>query len=349
MPDRYPPRLLSTMAPLVAIAALCVAAAESPATQGPPAKLDASRFMAHVRFLSSDDLAGRANGSRGLERAAAYIADALEDSGLSPGGPDGYYQPFEVKVGSKDDPGDRLPSETSPGRAAERDARVEKQVHNVIGTLRGADPARSPEAIVIGAHYDHLGIGGRHSRAPGAAGEVHNGADDNASGTAALLELARVSAMRRHEFPRTLVFVAFAAEELGLLGSSFYTRNPTVALERTVAMINLDMIGRANGRVLVSGLEDAPGLEADLAAAAEGLPMRAELFSEGPGDGASDDSSFSAHGVPAIGFFSGFHDDYHRPTDDWELIDVDGSLNIATLAFELTRRIANRMDRVEFR
>jgi hypothetical protein len=114
------------------------------------------------------------------------------------------------------------------------------------------------EAVIVGAHYDHLGLGGRDSLAENAIGQIHNGADDNASGTAAIIEIARAAAANRAAFPRTIVFVAFAGEELGLLGSAHYVNHPVVPLERTAAMINLDMVGRPGGRILVSGLDSAP-------------------------------------------------------------------------------------------
>ena len=231
----------------------------------------------------------------------------------------------------------------------ERLARTRRTVRNIIGILPGSDPARGREAIVVGAHYDHLGFGGRHSMSPALAGQVHNGADDNASGTAALIEIARAAAASPTRFPRTLVFVAFAGEELGLVGSAYYVSHPVVPLDDTVAMLNLDMVGRPRGRVMVSGLETAPAAQADLNAAATavgGLEIR--QFQEGAGVGSSDDTSFAVKQVPAIGFFSGFHRDYHRPSDDWERIDRDGAASVATLAYELAARLASRPDRVEY-
>jgi hypothetical protein len=222
-----------------------------------------------------------------------------------------------------------------------------RTVRNVVGIVRGSDPRKSGEAVVVGAHYDHVGIGGRYSAAPELTGQIHNGADDNASGTAALIEIAREAARARERFPRTLVFVAFAAEEIGLLGSDHYARHPAVPIARTIAMLNLDMVGRSNGSVDVSGLETAPSLEADLKAAVEASPGLA-VRREGPGAGRSDDSSFINRRVPAINFFTGFHADYHRPSDDWERIDVDGTRRVATLALELLARIAARDTRPEF-
>lgn len=222
-------------------------------------------------------------------------------------------------------------------------------VRNVVGLLPGSDPARAGEAIVIGAHYDHVGVGGRFSVAPERTGEIHNGADDNASGTAAIIEMARTAAAQRHRFPRTLVFIAFAGEERGLLGSAHYTREPAVPLGRTVAMLNLDMIGRANGSVDVSGIETAPSLEADLQAAIAAGGNGLRVRREGPGAGRSDDWSFITRRIPAINFFTGFHGDYHRPDDTWDKIDVPGTRQVAALALELAAQIAARPDRPEFR
>src|SRR5688572_25019958 len=222
-----------------------------------------------------------------------------------------------------------------------------RTVRNVVGILRGADPAKSREAIVLGGHYDHVGFGGRFSTTPERTGEIHNGADDNASGIAALIEMARSAAADRARFPRSVVFVAFAGEERGLLGSLHYTMNPAMPLDDTVAMINLDMIGRTRGgRVEVGGLTNASSLEPDVEAAAKvaGLDVRRG----GPGSGRSDDSSFIDRRVPALHFFTGFHDDYHNPDDDWNKIDAAGTARVATLALELAARIAARQDRPPF-
>ena len=164
-------------------------------------------------------------------------------------------------------------SRSLPGvsvESVERFARVRREVRNVVGTIPGADPSLAGEAVVVGAHYDHLGLGGRHSMASDSTGQVHNGADDNASGTAALLEMAHALSGAAARPARTIVFAAFAGEELGLLGSAWYVDHPVVPLEATVAMVNLDMIGRPAGRVLVSGVESARTLDADVKAASKG-------------------------------------------------------------------------------
>ena len=169
------------------------------------------------------------------------------------------------------------------------------------------------EAIVIGAHYDHVGLGGRFSGSPELTGEIHNGADDNASGTAAVIEIARkAAAADRARFPRSLVFVAFAGEERGLLGSAHYASNPAVPLNQTVAMLNLDMVGRSSGKVEISGLEKAPSLEDDLTAVCKGRG-HCRGATRRAGRGAQRRLLFLEQRIPAIIFFTGFHNDYHRP------------------------------------
>jgi len=232
---------------------------------------------------------------------------------------------------------------------AERLVKTRRTIRNVVGVLPGSHATRKDEAVVIGAHYDHLGLGGRHSLSPNLAGQIHNGADDNASGTAALIEIARSAAANRARFDRTMVFVAFAGEELGLIGSGQYVSNPAVALDRTAAMLNLDMVGRPRGRIMVSGLDTAPEIDDDLKAAAaaiEGLEVK--RFQDGAGVGSSDDTSFMLKKVPAIGFFSGFHSDYHRPTDDWPQIDGAGAASVANLAYELAARLSARENRPQY-
>jgi hypothetical protein len=227
-------------------------------------------------------------------------------------------------------------------------AKNRRTVRNVVGVLPGSEPARAKETVVIGAHYDHVGLGGRLSVSPERAGEIHNGADDNASGTASVIEIARAAVADRARFPRTLVFVAFAGEERGLLGSAFYASQPRMPLEGTIAMVNLDMIGRANGSVDVSGLEVSPSMESDFNAAVKASGTSLKIKREGPGAGRSDDYNFIVHRIPAINFFTGFHTDYHRPGDDWDKIDAAGTSEVARLALELAAALANRAARPEF-
>ena len=233
-------------------------------------------------------------------------------------------------------------------RAVDRTTKVRKPVRNVVGVLKGSDASLQSESVIVGAHYDHLGRSGRFSMSQGSTGQIHHGADDNASGTAAIIEMAKAAVGARGEFKRSVVFVAFAGEEHGLLGSSHYVNHPVRSLENTIAMINLDMVGRTGGRVLVDGLANAPSIEANLKAAESSSSLKLKALRGGPGAGASDDASFLLRKIPSINFFSGFHTDYHRPTDTWEKIDAAGGAAVADLALALARQLANRAERPAF-
>jgi len=211
--------------------------------------------------------------------------------------------------------------------------RIRRQVSNVVGMLPGRDQKLGKQAIVMGAHYDHLGLGDEHSLAPSQIGQVHHGADDNASGTSGMMELADVLTRRRAELKRSIVFVAFAGEESGLLGSSYYAQHPTVALDQTIAMLNLDMVGRVSkNRLYVGGTGTWPGFkklveDANRSIAGGGF----ELSYSASGYGASDHMSFTVRDVPVLFFFSGLHADYHKPSDTWEKIDATGGAKVVEL------------------
>ncbi|MCA9023651.1 MAG: M20/M25/M40 family metallo-hydrolase [Planctomycetaceae bacterium] len=205
-------------------------------------------------------------------------------------------------------------------------------VKNVIGVLPGAGPL-ADETIVVGAHYDHLGLGGEGSLMPGST-DVHNGADDNASGTVALLELARRLAARSEPLPRRVVFIAFTGEERGLLGSAHYVKEPVFANEKTIAMFNMDMVGRlTDDKLTVFGTGTASRWNALLDDEAEERNFK--LSKKEEGFGPSDHSSFYAKQIPVLHFFTGTHNDYHRPTDDWDKINVEGMERIVDLLEDL--------------
>ena len=225
--------------------------------------------------------------------------------------------------------------------------------YNVAGILEGSDPVLKKEAIVIGAHYDHLGRGGEGSLAP-RAGDIHHGADDNASGVAAVLELARIFSLARERPRRTLVFVAFSGEEEGLLGSNFYVNNPVWPLDQTVAMINMDMIGRMKeNRLMIGGVGTAQewrswidakntpgGVNVALAATSSSLTLRPfTLTLNEDGYGPSDHSSFYAKQIPVLFFFTGTHDDYHKPTDTAEKINYADEARILSFITSLVSSI----------
>ncbi len=229
--------------------------------------------------------------------------------------------------------------------------RVDIQRHtattrNVVGLLRGADPALSSEAVVLGAHYDHLGLGERSSMAPSQMGRVHPGADDNASGTAALLELAHSLAAARRGLRRSMVFIAFSGEELGLLGSSHYTKAPVWPLVKTAAMLNLDMVGRPrNNKLYVGGAGTSPGFR-DLLRRVNSTGL--DISFSDSGYGRSDHSSFYMKNVPVLFFFSGLHSDYHKPTDTPDRIQYSDHARVTTLALAAARELAGAPERPAF-
>jgi Iap family predicted aminopeptidase len=222
-----------------------------------------------------------------------------------------------------------------------------RQTANVVGLLEGNDPVLRDEVILIGAHYDHLGLGGEHSLAPDKIGEVHNGADDNASGVAGLLELAQALAAVRSSLRRSILFIAFSAEELGLLGSNHYVKHPILPLERTVAMLNFDMIGRLReSGVIVYGVGTSPFWASALQRANEAIRLNLRIRDDGVGP--SDHTSFYLRGIPVLHFFTGVHEDYHKPSDDAEKITAEGTERIISLAYALVRELDRQPTRPAF-
>ncbi len=216
---------------------------------------------------------------------------------------------------------------------------------NVVGFLPGADPNKREEIIVIGAHYDHLGYGEVGSLAF-EPGEIHYGADDNASGTAGLLELARILSLQREKLPRSVLFIAFSGEEEGLVGSAYFVRNPTVPTDKIVAMINLDMIGRLReDRLSISGLGSSPQWEEIVKAAnTDGLTLNLSQASTG----GSDHTSFFMANIPVLFFFTGMHPEYHRPTDTWDTINYEGQAKVVAMVERVACHLAQREERIAF-
>lgn len=223
--------------------------------------------------------------------------------------------------------------------------RVSRTLKNVVGTLDGQGP-RSDETIVIGAHYDHLGYGGWGSLELTGRREIHNGADDNASGTVVMLEVARQLANlhRQKPFARRVCFIAFSAEELGLIGSKKYVREPWFPIESTVAMLNLDMVGRLrNEDLTVYGVGTSPIWALLLRPLAKEYQLDLQLR-EG-GYGPSDHASFFERGVPVLHFFTGFHAEYHRPSDDADLLNYRGMKTLSHVITELVLALSELADR----
>ncbi|HWB86413.1 MAG TPA: M28 family peptidase [Bryobacteraceae bacterium] len=222
--------------------------------------------------------------------------------------------------------------------------RAVKTVHNVVAYL----PGTTNEYVIIGAHYDHLGLGEQYSLAPTLVGTIHPGADDNASGTAGVIELARWFSQQPKE-KRGILFMTFSGEELGLLGSNYYVNHPILPLSDAVAMINLDMIGRLrDGKVYVGGATTGDNLRAMLDHI---TPAYSDLYfdySDGAEYGSSDHSSFSSKQVPALFFFSGLHADYHKPSDTWDKINAPGAARILQVVAQLATDLRETAVRPKF-
>lgn len=234
------------------------------------------------------------------------------------------------------------------GWTADGETDVQQQqitARNVIGVLAGKGNL-AKEIIVVGAHYDHVGMGGPGSLAPGTIA-VHNGADDNASGTTAMLEIAHRIAADTSENRRTVVFMAFSGEERGLLGSAHYVRNPRFALEDTVAMVNLDMVGRLNeDQLTVFGTGTAT--EFDSMIDQLNSKHKFQLSKDPAGRGPSDHQSFFEKKVPVFHFFTGLHNDYHRPSDDFDKINLIGIVRITDMVTELVQTLSTQPTKPTF-
>jgi aminopeptidase YwaD len=237
-----------------------------------------------------------------------------------------------------------LPGVTA--RLRVRLVREQGSTANVVGVLPGTDPALREEAVVVGAHYDHLGRGSAFSLAPDTADEIHPGADDNGSGTAVVMGLADAF-VRAGGARRTLVFAAFSGEEIGLLGSTHYVRHPAVAIERTAAMVNFDMVGRLrDGQLFVMGVDSGQGFRTLVEQAAAGLDVKLSL--RGDGIGPSDHTAFYNRDRPVLFFFTGTHGDYHRPSDTPDKVNADGMQKVAAISYRTIRALADRPDRPAF-
>ena len=308
----------------------------------------------HVEYLASDRLEGRRAGEPGATYAAGYIANQFAKLRLKPGiaskGTLNFLQAFSYTPVR--DP-HATPAEPTAANAANA-----KVGYNVIGILEGHDAVLKNEAIVIGAHYDHLGRGGHGSLAANST-EIHHGADDNASGTAAIIELARQFAKDKSN-KRTLIFIAFSGEEDGLFGSKYYVNNPVFPVDKTVAMINLDMVGRLNEHKLtIGGVGTASEWKTLVEARNKtvyGNPETAYGIIGGSsnftgafrtfalqlnedGFGPSDHSSFYGKQVPVLFFFTGTHLDYHKPSDTFERINYVGAAQIVAFVAAITKTV----------
>lgn len=297
-----------------------------PAPEGPAALITPDLLREHAGFLAGDDLEGRRSGFPGERKAAGYVAGVMERAGLKPAGDEGtFFQKF--KVGGRD-------------------------TQNCAGLLEGTDPELKKQIVVLGAHHDHVGAAGQpDSGRLGRGGDdrIWNGADDNASGVAAVLGVVRAFGEGGLRGRRSILFLTFSGEEQGLVGSKHYVNHPAAPIGDHVFMINLDMVGRNPGRAVeIEGMGSAAGgaLRRIVEGAVEKTGLKAKLVDRKSfllGD--SDFSSFRDKGVPFVFFFSGFHADYHRPTDHADRLAYGNLARVSRTAFYILREVADAPER----
>ena len=283
----------------------------------------------HASYLASDELEGRCAGYPGCDKAADYIAEVFQKAGLKPSGDAGsYFQKF--RLGGKD-------------------------TKNVIGVIEGSDPELKKEVVVVGAHYDHVGTSEQrdYGRLGGKADDtIWNGADDNGSGTTCVLALAKAFGEGGLTTRRTLVLMCFSGEEAGLVGSRYYTKHPIVPIGQHAFMLNLDMVGRNPTKPIeIHGVGSAEGgvirKAVEHAVTASGIKAKLNDAVTLLG-GDSDHSSFADKRVPYAFFFSGFHADYHKPSDHAEKLAYDNMLKVAGTAMDILIEMGNLDEKPKF-
>lgn len=267
----------------------------------------------HIHKLAADKMKGRGTGSKELDKAARYIQKHFKKFGLEPLGTEDYRQTFTARV-----------------RRVVVDDSI-RQAHNIIGFLNnGAD-----HTIVVGAHYDHLGMGTQGGSLNSLAhGKIHQGADDNASGVAGLLEMARHFAQNDETEPYNILFIAFSAEELGLLGSRHFVEEPTLPLQDLHFMLNFDMIGRYDQQLAVIGYGTSPSWPSIF----DRVDSRGLRIHRGhDGSGGSDQTSFYRKDIPVLFFHTGGHPEYHRPGDTPDKINYPATVAIIDIAIDVVK------------
>ena len=271
-----------------------------------------NKIKEDVSFLADDKLEGRQTGTQGEILASEYLIKRFETIGLEPKGTDGYLQSFSFKP------------KTDPHSEVEFTTNADSTItgNNVIGFINN----NAKQTIVIGAHYDHLGFGGEGSLYRDKDKAIHNGADDNASGVAVMLNLADRLKIKNDKAEikdkNNYLFMAFSGEEMGLLGSNYFSKNPTIDAKTINYMINMDMVGRmkADSTLAVYGTGTSPMFKQTLKANNE----KFKLVENESGVGPSDHTSFYLIDIPVLHFFTGQHEDYHKPSDDSEKLNYEG-------------------------
>ena len=276
-----------------------------------------NRIKEDVTFLASDALEGRQTGTDGEKKAAKYIANRFKELGLEAKGTEGYLQPFTFKP------------KTNPHDEVKFDVNGDGTItgNNVIGFVDN----KAENTIIIGAHFDHLGFGGEGSLYRDSIKAVHNGADDNASGVSVLLNLA--AKLKEKNTNNNYLFMALSGEEMGLLGSNYFVKNPTIDTKKVSYMINMDMVGRMkkDSTLAVYGTGTSPIFKQVLKSHNDNF----KLIQQESGVGPSDHTSFYLADIPVLHFFTGQHEDYHKPGDDSEKLNYDGMYLISDYIFNI--------------
>jgi Tol biopolymer transport system component len=286
------------------------------------------KLKSHISYLASDKLGGRLAGSPNEKLAAEYLSTQLKSFKLKPYDGKSYIQKFDYKL--KLNPKDSLAITTI-------------QAHNVVGFLDN----KASKTIVIGAHYDHLGLNEHNnSTKPNSKGEIHNGADDNASGVAGVLELARMLSTNKEIEKANYIFALFSGEEDGLQGSKFMTENIKKLYPNVTTMINMDMIGKLNAskELLIGGIGTSPEFKKIIE---KNKPAGFNVTLDESGVGPTDHTSFYLKDIAVLNFFTGTHTDYHKPSDDEDKINYTGVKNIVEYVFKSSHDIAE-LDKIEF-
>ncbi len=320
---------------MIALAAFVAGCSAFPVRSNPISanpNADSSVVLRDITYLASDALEGRLTGTPGNDSAAAYIARRYAALKMTAPLAGLYTQPFDA----------RPASDVHAGRTTPR------KTQNVMAILRGSDPVLRDEYVIVGAHFDHLGRMPDFSLDPEAKDAIRNGADDNASGTATVMELARLLSM--HPPKRSIIFANFSGEEFGLLGAAHLVDNLPVPREKVVGMINFDMVGRLkDNKLIVYGRGTATEFKPIVDSVNNAHPAaRFAISGSDDGFGSSDHSSFYGKNIPVLHFFTDIHSDYHKASDDVEKINVAGMTRVIDFARGVIESVANRPSRLTF-
>lgn len=284
----------------------------------------------HIQFLTSDENGGRPSGGKQNKRIVKYIKNEFKKLEIKPLGK-GYKQFFKAAL--------------RVGKGVDKKPIV--KTCNVLGFIEGNDPELKNEYIVLGAHYDHLGLGGPSSKSD-KRGVVYHGADDNASGTSALLEIAEKLASQKEQLMRSVLFIAFGAEEQGLLGSKYFVEHPIVPLSQIKLMINMDMVGRLNvdNQVYMGGAGTFPDGVDFMTHLGKSLGLNPVVHARSVGG--SDHVSFYIKGISVLGMHTGGHPQYHTPEDTLDLINLKGETRVCEYIFQTILKKALSKDAIYF-